>query len=262
MRLVSVIAAYSIAVVATACQQKSAPSNATPSSASPAGESSSGAARPQQSATPAMARHMQEHLTRAASVRDAVIAGDLAAVKRDAQWLAEHQLSSDFPEAWKPHVSSFQDAAKRVLDAMSVDAAAPAVAEMARSCGACHSALGGPKLQLPPPPADGSGAPSHMARHQWAAARLWDALTIPSEEAWLKGTEIMADAPLASQAVSGQKSVDQKVDALALRVHDLAAKARLHRDTKEWASAYREFLGTCAACHQTLGVVSKKIGSN
>jgi mono/diheme cytochrome c family protein len=52
-------------------------------------------------------------------------------------------------------------------------------------------------------------------------------------------------------------AVDQKADTLALRVHDLAAKARMDRDTKKWAPAYGEFLRTCAACHQALGVVPK-----
>ncbi len=171
--------------------------------------------------------------------------------------MAEHQLSAEFPDAWKPHVTKFQDAAKKVLDAGKIETAAEAVAGMAESCGSCHAALGGPKLTLSTPPAEGSGAALHMARHQWAADRMWEALTTPNEEAWLKGTEIMADAPLVPKAVAGEKSVDKRTETLAVEVHRIAENARADRDTKKWTAAYGKFLTTCASCHQAASVGPK-----
>jgi mono/diheme cytochrome c family protein len=206
-----------------------------------------------ETATPSLPEHMKEHFTRGVKIRDAVIAGDLAATKKDAQWMAEHELSASFPDAWKPHVTNFQDAAKKLLDSKELDSAADAVAGIARSCGSCHAALGGPKLTLGSPPAEASGTTQHMARHQWAAERMWDALVTPSEDAWLKATETMADAPLVPTAVSGQKSVDKKVETLAVSVHDIAEKARADRDMKKWETAYGEFLQTCAGCHGAVG---------
>jgi hypothetical protein len=258
MRIVEVISMLCASVVlAAACEQKPAPAPAPPVAASPAPATPLASAVPEQRATPTLPKHMQEHFTRGVKIRDAVIAGDLAATKKDAQWMAEHQLSADFPESWKPHVTRFQDAARLVRDADKIDAAAEAVAGMAAACGSCHAALGGPKLTLTAPPAEGSGAALHMARHQWAADRMWDALTTPSEDAWIKGTEVMADAPLVPKAVSGEKSVDKKTETLAVRVHEIAEKARMDRDTKKWAIGYGKFLQTCGGCHQAVGVGSK-----
>lgn len=247
-------------LVAAACEEKPAPAPAPPAaSAEPAAPASAPAAVPSaELATPSVAEHMKEHFTRGAKMRDAVIAGDLAALRRDAQWMAEHQLSQSFPDAWKPHVERFQSAAKKALDAQKIDAAAEAVAETAARCGSCHAALGGPKLVLGEPPAEGSGTTPHMARHQWAAERMWDALTVPSDAAWLKATETMADAPLSSKAVTGERSVDKKVEELAVKVHAIAEKARGERDMGKWQKAYGELLTTCAECHQAAGAKPTK----
>jgi predicted CxxxxCH...CXXCH cytochrome family protein len=56
--------------------------------------------------------------------------------------------------------------------------------------------------------------------------------------------------------------VSKDIEALALRVHDVAEKSRPQRDTGQWAAAYGELLTTCASCHQALGVAAKKIGRN
>jgi hypothetical protein len=260
MRIVKAIAIVCSAILpAAACDEKPAPIT-PPATSAAAVASAKPPASPlseQKSATPTLPKHMQEHFTRGVRIRDAVIAGDLAATKKDAQWMAEHELSADFPDNWKPHVTRFQDAAKLVLDADKIDTAATAVAGMAFACGSCHASLGGPKVTLTAPPAEGSGALLHMARHQWAADRMWDALTTPHEESWLEGTEIMADAPLVPKAVRGERSVDKKTEALAVEVHGIAEKARGDRDTKKWTTAYGNFLQTCAGCHQAAGVKPK-----
>jgi mono/diheme cytochrome c family protein len=203
-------------------------------------------------ATPSVAKHMQDHFTRGAKMRDAIIAGDLEAAKKDAQWMAEHQVSDDLPDNWKPHVKVLKDAAKQTLDAQDIAAAAMHTAAMSRACGECHAKLGGPKVELGKPPVEGSGAAPHMARHQWAADRMWDALTVPSEQAWLKATEVMADAPLAPMAIQGARSVPPVAEKLAKEVHDIAEAARADRQMEKWSSAYGRFLGTCAECHQAL----------
>lgn len=217
-------------------------------------------AKPGSSAeTPGVAKHMAEHFKSGVKMRDAVIAGDLAALKKDAQWMAEHDLAGEMPDTWKSRVSSMQDAAKGALDAKTVQDGAEAVAAMAGACGSCHSALGGPKVAASEPPVEGSGAAMHMTRHQWAAARMWEGLTAPSSDAWVKGAEVMADAPLTPQAVAGQKSVPAEIDALAKEAHAIAEKARGIKDpatsgpaASERAAMYGKFLQTCATCHQKL----------
>jgi mono/diheme cytochrome c family protein len=196
---------------------------------------------------------MRDHFNHGAKMRDAVIAGDLQALRKDAQWMAEHELSMSLPETWRPYVRSMQDAAKKALDAQDIAAAGAAVAETGAACGGCHAKLGGPKLALGTPPSEGSGAALHMARHQWAAASMWDALATPSEEAWVKASEVMADAPLLPEVATGPRSVPQGTRKLGQDIHDIAQKARLDRDVTKWTSSYGRFLTTCAACHQALG---------
>jgi cytochrome c2 len=209
--------------------------------------------------SPSVPKHMAEHFTRGAKMRDAVVAGDLAALKKDAQWMAEHELTGELPATWKPKVMEMQDAAKRALDATNIEGAAAAVAAVAAACGSCHTALGGPKVAVGEPPAGGSGAAPHMQRHQWAAARLWDGLSGPSADAWVKGAEAMADAPLTPEALAGQQSVPKEVDTLAKDAHAIAENARGLKDpaasgpvVSERVTAYGKLLQTCASCHQML----------
>ena len=257
MKTIRMLTAFAVAALAvSACEKKSAEDSgaqvkaaeAEPAaSASVSGETDTEG--PEQM-SPTVARHMQDHFTRGIKIRDAIIAGDLDAAKKDAQWMAEHQVSKTLPEAWKPHVESLQDAAKKVMDAQGLPAAATGTAEMARACGECHAKLGGPDFEMPKePPEEASGVAEHMVRHQWAAERMWEALTVPSEEAWRKGAEAMADAPLSPQAVAKDKSVPANIEKLTKEVHDIAEAARADRDSMKWATAYASFLGDCAGCH-------------
>jgi cytochrome c556 len=254
-----VIVVCSAMLVAAACEQRPKPAPMQPAASEPAaapGETQPAALEPELK-TPTVPAHMADHFTRGASMRDAVIAGDLVALRKDAQWMAEHELSATLAQSWQPHVDRVQACAKKALDARSISVAALAVAETAGSCGSCHAALGGPKLEIGKPPAEASGAKAHMARHQWAAERMWDALSTPSEEAWIAATEAMADAPLVPKAVSGERSVDDKVEKLASEVHAIAERARMDRDMRKWEKAYANLLATCAQCHQAVGVKSK-----
>ncbi|HVY31977.1 MAG TPA: hypothetical protein VHB79_35825 [Polyangiaceae bacterium] len=252
------LAAALLCLIPCAACDKSAPTagtpakesvvaSATPSSPSTAAPPSAGAA------TPGVAEHMRDHFSHAVKMRDAVIANDLPALRKDAQWMAEHELTSTLPATWQPHVKRLQEAAKKALDAQDLATASAAVAETAAACGGCHAQLGGPKLVVGAPPAEGSGAALHMARHQWAAARMWDALATPSEEAWRQASEVMADAPLLPEAATGPRSAPQDTKKLGQNVHDIAEKARLDRDATKWTSSYGQFLTTCGACHQALG---------
>ena len=87
------------------------------------------------------AAHMQEHFTQAIALRDAVIAGDLAAAQEPATWMAEHQMAGGVPEGWAPHVAEMQAAASGAVEATELEAAA--------------LAAGGPHGMFP----QGSGGP-------------------------------------------------------------------------------------------------------
>jgi mono/diheme cytochrome c family protein len=89
-----------------------------------------------------------------------------------------------------------------------------------------------------------------MARHQWAADRMWEGLMAPSTKHWVQGADAMADAHLTADAVAPKTP---EVDQIAHAVHFQANKARL-LDEAQRGRAYSEFLVTCAACHEKIGV--------
>src|SRR5690606_24937185 len=90
--------------------------------------------------------------------------------------------------------------------------------------------------------------------HSWAAARLWEGLMAPSQEAWTKGAEIFTDAPLAPEAVAGAKSVPPEVNELAKRAHHLGTQAHSAKDTSARTKAVAGVYATCVGCRSKLSV--------
>lgn len=233
---------------ATSCDKRPASGAGSPQPASAAAK----APPATESATPTLPKHMGEHFSKGAAMKAAVIHGDLARVKTEAKWMAEHELTS-VSESWRPYMQAMQTAAQHAVDAKDMAGAGQAMAEMGQACGACHKALGGPKIEVGAPPAEGSGTALHMIRHQWAADRMWDGLFAPSDDAWTKGADVLADAPLTQRALAGNKSIPPEVELLAQKVHSFGEKGRAAK-APERAALYGDFLATCASCHEKLGV--------
>ncbi|CAN5923047.1 hypothetical protein BH11MYX4_BH11MYX4_46500 [soil metagenome] len=206
--------------------------------------------------TPTVAAKMADHFSSSVALRDALVKGDLDAFHAAAANLSDKELSANTSDAWKPHLEAMRIAAKRARDAKSVAVGAQALADVGRACAACHEKLGGPKLEVGAPPAPGSGAKPHMARHHWAAARLWDGLMAPSQEAWTKGAEVFTDAPLAPEAIAAQ-SVPPEVNELAKRAHAYGQQAHAAKDATARAKAVAEVYATCVGCHTKLNVSVK-----
>ncbi|HEY5922237.1 MAG TPA: hypothetical protein VIV11_11225, partial [Kofleriaceae bacterium] len=85
-----------------------------------------------------------------------------------------------------------------------------------------------------------------MARHRWAADRMWEGMVGNADEPWRDGIEVLAQTPLQFTAIDADRS------RLAKRLQLLADQARQRRsiDTvAERAQVYGEILVTCAACH-------------
>ena len=200
---------------------------------------------------------MADHFTSSIAMRDSLIKGDLGAFRSSAATLSDKELSANLSDTWKPYLEDMRTAAKRARDAKTIDTGAQALADVGRACATCHKKLGGPKLTVGEPPAPGSGAKPHMARHHWAAARLWDGLMAPSLEAWTKGAEVFMDAPLEPEAVAGPRSVSPEVNELAKRAHAFGQEAHSAKNTTERAKAVADVYATCVGCHAKLGVTIK-----
>ena len=89
-----------------------------------------------------------------------------------------------------------------------------------------------------------------MARHKWAADRLWDGLVIPDEAEWDDGVEALDATPLTLEDLPAD--LQPEVARLAARVHELAGAASTAETIEEKSRIYGELLGMCAACHQSV----------
>lgn len=201
--------------------------------------------------TPTAPAHMKEHFLKSGELKKAVIDGRLADFKGSAVWMAEHELTAALPETWKDGVEVMKEAARVGRDAPTLQVAAASLGATGAACASCHEKLGGPKVVVGEPPAPGSGNPPHMLRHQWAMDLMWLGLVTPSEEAWVKGAEVMSDAPLTEATISPAQTVTKAVAKLADEVHAAAAAARTV-DEGARGKVYGELLLSCTTCHQAL----------
>lgn len=193
---------------------------------------------------------MRDHELRGAALRDAVARADLVAVRREAQFLAEMRLAGGVEPTWRRKLDAMNEAAARVGKARDLTEASRELPAVAQACGDCHAMLGGPKPVVGEPPAAASGVAARMQRHQWAAARLWDGLVVPSDDAWRAGAGVLADAPLEPEVVTPGKSPVPEIGALAASVHELGRKAGSAQTVQARGVIYGELIGTCASCHQ------------
>jgi len=86
-----------------------------------------------------------------------------------------------------------------------------------------------------------------MYRHMWAADRLWEGLTGPSDDAWRSGAEVLARAP-ASPPVT-ETPLPAGVVALLAEVRELGQAALEAETLAQRANLYAPFLASCAGCH-------------
>ncbi len=193
-----------------------------------------------------------EHFARTLQMRDAVIHGDLESARRAARMLAAHDVPTNFPERWKPFIDELRAGANAGADAETLERAGVAVARIASTCGDCHRVLGGPTFVVGEPPVSTAGTKARMARHAWGVDRLWLGMVQPSDEAWKKGSEVLASAPLVENAGNPRK------EELANRVHALGQLGKTLVGTAmppapakapRRLEMYGQLVTTCAACH-------------
>lgn len=208
-----------------------------------------------EAATPTVAEHMRDHFTQAIRARDAIIRGDLAAMKEPAGWLADHKVSETLPDTWKPHVGDMQNAARLAVQANDLAVAADAIGAMGTACGGCHTALGTPlQFSGKSPEGQESSVLDRMLRHQWAAERMWEGLIGPSEVAWSAGVAALQEAPLHPEMLADNKSPPQEVVDLADKIHTLGQRGKTTQEPDARAKLYGEYVSACDSCHSRLGV--------
>jgi hypothetical protein len=93
----------------------------------------------------------------------------------------------------------------------------------------------------PAVPPDRPTLDARMARHRWAADRLWEAVVGDDDDAWQEGLDVLAAPPLA---------LDAERVPFSRQLQRLAKSGRLtKRPITNRAATYAEILVTCAGCH-------------
>jgi hypothetical protein len=209
--------------------------------------------RPAQRAQPTevIEDYMTDHFVIVTFGRDAVIDGDLEALREPLRAFAGHRYETVATGAWMPWIAEVQHAALLTSEAATLEAAASGIATMARACGGCHEATGGgPSFEAgvretTTPPSDTLDA--RMARHQWAADRMWEGLTGPSDGAWEDGASALAHTPDGAP-VTDPPLPPRFVAAMGV-TRALADDALDAMTLQQRADVYGRFLATCAGCH-------------
>jgi cytochrome c553 len=196
--------------------------------------------------------HMQKHVIQLEHARQSLIKADLAESRDALRWLATHEPPAALPVGWAPHVLAMQTAAKRGAEASTLADVGDAVGAVAVACGACHEA-NSVKLDLPDVelPTGDVGSKGHMARHTWAADRMWEGLLMGSAAHWARGARLLHESPLGE--LQGGGDLPETVSAFGARVHAIGVDALPEQDPDKRGALYGDFLAQCGSCHQKTG---------
>jgi len=191
--------------------------------------------------------HMRERYDLLGAVQHFAIRGDLYDVQVIGRAIG---ASLDEPglDRWSRDVGFARANARELALAPSTEEACRRIARLAATCASCHvdakvtGIFGAP----PGPPADGGAIDARMARHAWAADRLFEGVIGGSDESWLAGLDVLAQTPAPWSTAEPNQAV------FARGLQDLATRARkrgAQADFAARASVYGDVLVACSGCH-------------
>lgn len=191
--------------------------------------------------------HMHENFDLVRAIEKLLVRGKLEEGQRLAAAIAR---APDEPgmQPWAPQAAKVRDRANAIANAPSIDEALRAEARLADACASCHADAGAtPEFRSAPTlPPDKGTVEARMARHLWAADRLWEGIVGDAEDPWRAGLDVLAATPLPWSKVDADRApLGKQLQSLA----DDARKMSRVTDRAERARAYGEILVTCAACH-------------
>ena len=198
---------------------------------------------------PALAQHMREHFQRVGEVENAVIRGDLDAVREPATWLASHDSSIELDRVSASQVATLKQAARKAAEAKDIPTAATATAQMIAACGDCHRAAGVVPAPQKPAASGTGGSVGHMLKHKAATDLLSDGLIVPSDAMWKQGADGLKEAPLRPAQLPRDQKLTPQIAAAEGAIHDLATKAAQANEQAARVDVYGKLIGTCAECH-------------
>lgn len=191
------------------------------------------------------ADHMSSHYSQVDRIQEAVVAGELDAVRGPARWISTHK-GSEFPAAAGPSLETMRNEGRIMLAQTHTLEIARTLGRMGVACGDCHTALDAEvRFPVEEPPHTSQVPAEHMIRHAWAVDRLWEGLVGPSDASWRAGAGALVHMPV-------DFGDNDQANRLAERVHQLTTKATEATTPKARAEVYGDLLETCSLCHGAL----------
>lgn len=191
---------------------------------------------------------MLSHYADTTGMRRAVIAGRLAEFQAAAAAVAKDEWA---PSAAVRDLEFSQRVRARAAAAQAapslVDAAA-ALGALGDVCAACHLQSGAPQVPLAPEEQIEASSPRMLA-HAVASDRLWAGLTLPSDESWERGMQVLIQDPALAAAPAEVAAAARHLLALARRGERAEVDQR--------GRIFADVLATCSGCHERLGVVPR-----
>ena len=205
--------------------------------------------------TPERLSEMQHHFSDVVRVHEAVIRGDLPAVRAPALRVASVAVPTSVPESAAPFVVALRQAGQRAADATSLEDAARSTVAMVVECAKCHRTVGVfPAVTQRRPPQIG-GLLGHMQEHQLATDDMLVGLMVPSPSQWRTGADKLRAAPLRTNQMPRDPKMTKWVRDADLRLHQIAERAIAADTDDERARSYVDVMTTCAQCHSVHSTV-------
>ncbi len=192
---------------------------------------------------------MRHHFSDATLVDEAVIRGDLAALREPALRVARVAMPVGMPASAEPFVAELRRAGQRAAEAKTLEAAARATAEMVTACANCHREVG--TYPSPPMPARGEvgGIVGQMQEHQLALDDMLLGLMIPSASHWREGADRLSVAPLLPAKIPEDLKVTDETRKAEVRAHQLARQALKAESVTDRTEIYAQVIANCSQCH-------------
>ena len=189
--------------------------------------------------------HMRMHFDDLRMVEQLLVAGKLAEGRTLAYLLARPTADAGLA-SWDEQSRRVTAAARELTRAPNGNEALRRLARVAVECAACHvAARSTPAFASPPRPADRPTREARMARHAWAADRLWEAVLGADDARWSSGLVVLAGAPLPAAVLSDGARFGSNLQAYART--QLATRGSTPPEAR--GIAYGEILVLCAGCH-------------
>ena len=193
--------------------------------------------------------HMYRNFDLMRAIERLLVRGNL----EEARALASSMASIPEPaalEVWARQLALVDRRATELAGARFVDDACRRAARLAAACASCHLETDAVAAfaRVPDLPADQPTVEARMARHRWAADRLWEGMVGYADGPWRAGLDVLAETPLPFGVIGEHRIM------LGRRIQVLAAEARRqptadHDSLEKRTETYGEILATCAGCH-------------